>query len=128
MMAGNERFIALILISVLLSAASQLMMKAGMSTVSVQRAFAPGQGVLAIVEAVAKSPLVVLGLMCFAASAAAWLWVLSKIDVSQAYPCVALGIVITALGGSVLFGEPLGLVRMAGVGVIVVGVIIVALS
>ena len=118
----------LILLSVMLSAAAQLLMKAGMSVAAVQHALGSGQGMVAIVGEIAKSPLVMLGLLCFGMSAAAWLLVLSKVDVSQAYPCVALGIVITAVGGNVLLGEPLELMRMVGIGATVIGVMIVALS
>jgi multidrug transporter EmrE-like cation transporter len=57
-----------------------------------------------------------------------WLLVLARVDVSKAYPCVALGFAATVLAGHLLLGEPVSLVRMAGVAVIMGGVLIVALS
>jgi len=74
------------------------------------------------------SPLVVLGLLCFAVSVVSWLLALSKVDVSEAYPFVALGIVITAVAGHVLLGEPLDHLRILGIVTIVAGVVIVAIS
>jgi multidrug transporter EmrE-like cation transporter len=118
----------LILVSVLLSASSQLMLKAGMTSISVQQALTSMQGSMFIVRAIAGSPLVVLGFLCFGLSALVWTIVLSKIDVSVAYPFVALGIVITAFGGRLLFAEPLELLRIIGIGTIVLGVMIVAAS
>jgi multidrug transporter EmrE-like cation transporter len=70
----------------------------------------------------------VAGLLCYRLSAIAWLLVLSKIDVSQAYPCNALGIVLTTLGGGLLLGEDISMTRWLGLFVIVVGVGLVAAS
>ena len=47
---------------------------------------------------------------------------------SQAYPCVALGFVFTMLGGHFLFGEIINLARIAGLALIVTGVVVVAVS
>jgi multidrug transporter EmrE-like cation transporter len=117
--------IFLILLSILLSASAQIMMKAGMSSAAVQHALLPGQGFPTIVLTIATSPFVLLGLLSFGFSAFAWLFVLSKIDVGQAYPFVALGIVVTSIAGHVLFKENLDTYRALGVGTIVIGVIIV---
>lgn len=122
------RSLFLILISVLLSASSQLMMKVGMSTPAVQRALGHGSSLLTTVITIAMSPLVVLGLLCFAVSVVSWLLALSKVDVSEAYPFVALGIVITAVAGHLLLGEPLDHLRILGIVTIVAGVVIVAIS
>jgi drug/metabolite transporter (DMT)-like permease len=117
--------LALIFVSVALSALAQLLMKAGMSTPAVQSALAEG-GVVNTVLTIAFSPLVVLGLLTFASSAATWLLVLARVPVSQAYPFVALGIVLTAAGGYLVMGEALSLYRVAGIVAIALGVVMVA--
>ena len=44
-----------------------------------------------------------------------WLIVLSKAEVSYAYPLISLGYVFTAVLARLLFGEAVGLMRMAGI-------------
>jgi multidrug transporter EmrE-like cation transporter len=117
--------IVLILVSVLLSASAQIMMKAGMSSAAVQHALLSGQTTSTIILAIAMSPLVLLGLLSFGFSAVAWLFVLSRIAVSQAYPFVALGIVATSVAGHFIFKEGLDIYRALGVGLVVIGVIVV---
>ncbi len=117
--------IVLILLSVLLSASAQIMMKAGMSSAAVQHALLSGQTFPTIILAIVMSPLVLLGLLSFGCSAVAWLFVLSRIAVSQAYPFVALGIIVTSVAGHFIFKENLDIYRVLGIGFIVVGVTIV---
>ena len=116
----------LIIISVLLSSAAQILLKTGMSARSVQTAMASRSDLREVVTAIALNPAVVLGLLAFGLSAVVWLLVLARIDVSQAYPCVALGIVITVLAGIVLLGEQIHPMRIVGLLVIVSGVIVMA--
>ena len=64
-------------------------------------AFADSGNRMGFALALLTSPLVLLGLAVFGLSAIVWLFVLSKIAFSHAYPFVALGIVVTvAAGGS----------------------------
>jgi drug/metabolite transporter (DMT)-like permease len=121
-------FVGLILVSVLLTAGAQILLKAGMSSTGVQAALAAQKAPLDLVLAVALSPLVVVGLVCFGLAAVVWLMVLSKIPVSQAYPFVALATVITVLGGHFLMGEPISALRIAGVAAIGAGVVLVSFS
>lgn len=119
--------VGLALLSVLLSALSQIALKAGMTSAPVQAAIAsasPWQ----IALAVSRSWLVLGGMASFGLSALVWLAVLSRIPLSTAYPVVALGIVITTVAGLVLFNEPFSALKTAGVFLIVCGVIAVALA
>jgi len=61
-------------------------------------------------------------------SVGAWLVVLSRVDVSIAYPMVSLGYIITVILGKVLFNETVTAQRMLGVAIICLGVLIVARS
>ena len=120
--------LALLITSVSLSAVAQLLMKAGMMNDAIQRSIASRDGILNIVIAVMSSPLVLCGLASFGVSVTAWLYVLSKIHVSQAYPAMALGIAVTALAGFFLFGEPINGMQLVGIAIIVIGVALVAAS
>lgn len=118
----------LVLCSVALSSAAQLLLKAGMTSDVVQRALASGRGLSHIIPSVAASPLILGGLTIFALSVVTWLFVLSKIEISQAYPAIALGVMVTAIGGYFFFGEALNSTRVLGIGIVVVGVAVVAAS
>lgn len=120
----NLLTISLVLISIALSTAAQILLKVGMNGVRA----APAADITGSIMAAAFSPWVVGGLAAYGASAVVWLLVLAKVDVSRAYPCVALGFALTVLAGHVLLGEPVGLARIVGVAVIMGGVVIVALS
>lgn len=69
----------------------------------------------------ATSPMVIGGFICFGLSAVVWLFVLSRIDVSLAYPFIALGIVITMVGGHFILGEPLSTQRLIGSAIVLAG-------
>lgn len=120
--------ISLIAGSVLLSSASQVMLKFGMSTPGVQSALAGQAEPRRIALAIGASPLVLAGLVSFGLSAVLWLFVLSKIPLSSAYPFVALGIVITVIAGRVLFGDPMPVAKLIGIALIVAGVLGVAMA
>ncbi len=115
----------LIVLSVAISAFAQIALKAGMASPSVQRAVAAGMGVPTIVQ-IAFSPFVILGLFLYFLSMAVWLLVLSKVEVSFAYPFVALGFVLTALFGRVFFHDTLSLAKIVGTLLIMTGVVVMA--
>lgn len=119
--------IGLALVSVTLTAAAQLLLKMGVARVL---AAVPDKatGIADLVLAVAVSPAVIVGLLCFGVSVLTWLTVLARMDVSQAYPFVSLGIVLTIFGGHYLLGEQISLLRIIGGCVIVLGVLLVSAS
>jgi multidrug transporter EmrE-like cation transporter len=53
---------------------------------------------------------------------------LSRVEVSIAYPMLSIGYVVNALAALWLFGEAVSVTRMAGIGIIIVGVYVVARS
>jgi multidrug transporter EmrE-like cation transporter len=110
--------LALAVICVLLSSAAQLAMKRGLGP--------GGADVAGTYTQAFTSPLVWFGLFLYGASAVLWLWVLSRLDVSLAYPLVSLGFVVTMGLGVLWLGEPFSWVRVAGCTLIVVGVSLLA--
>lgn len=117
--------IAFIILSVCMSAVAQLLLKGGMSSVSVQRALAQGPSFKAAFDVFTNIG-VLSGLFVYFASALVWLIVLSKVEVSLAYPFVSLGLVLTAVMGHVLFGEALSTQRIIGIMLVCVGVAVLA--
>lgn len=116
--------ILLILTSVLLNCAAQLCIRKGM---------------LIIGEVEMSSIVRSLGVMItnlwlwgamisYAVSILLWIVVLSKVEVSFAYPFLSIGYVVAALVGYYFFGESLSLIRVAGIIIICVGVYLISRS
>ncbi|HWW65933.1 MAG TPA: EamA family transporter [Sphingomonadaceae bacterium] len=116
----------LILLSVAISACAQIALKAGMGSPAVQRALTGGGSRIAALFDVALNPFVILGLALYFGSAAVWLLVLSKVEVSFAYPFVALGFVMTALLGRLLFHDSFSAAKIIGTLLIMAGVVVLA--
>ena len=117
--------LALIFVSVLMSAFAQILLKGGMSSQSVQRALGEDLSFRTFLSVFTNAG-VVSGLFVYFGSALLWLLVLSKVEVSVAYPFVALGFVLTALLGHFVFGEVLTLQRLLGILLVCVGVGVLA--
>lgn len=116
--------LALILLSVSLSALAQLALKAGTGTVAATRPLT----VAGELGALAQSPLVYLGLALYGLGAAVWLFVLARAPLSLAYPFVGLGFILTMVAGSLAFQEEISAGRLAGTLLIAVGCVLVARS
>jgi drug/metabolite transporter (DMT)-like permease len=67
-------------------------------------------------------------LMAYGFSVIVWTVGLSRVPVSQAYPLLSMGYVINIGLAWWLLGEVPNLQRVAGIGVIVIGVVLVARS
>lgn len=115
-------FIPLILFSVLLNAIAQILLKKGMISV----------GNLALsVEFITKcvlNPYILGGFGIYAISIISWLIVLSKVQVSIAYPFLAFGFVFSAVVAYFAFGEPLGVYKIIGIVLICAGLVLLAFS
>lgn len=114
-----------IMASVLLSAGSQVLLKIGMVSVEVREAIAQGS-IGGILLAVATSPAIVMGCVCYGLSFLSWLVVLARIPLSTAYPFVALGIGVTVAAGTIILGEALSIGKIVGVVLILIGIVTVA--
>lgn len=119
-------YIPLILFTVLTNAAAQLMLKRGMTGLG---PLDPGRdGLIATVLRVVFSPFVFFGLCTFVVSMASHLVVLSKVQISYAYPFLSLAYVVVAVYAYFFFQEDLSPARIAGIGLIVLGTIFIAQS
>jgi drug/metabolite transporter (DMT)-like permease len=119
--------LGLILLSISMSAIAQVLFKFGMSSVAVKQALAGGSPMQAAV-AVFLSAGVLGGLSLYGIGTVLWLGVLSRTEVSQAYPFVGLGFVLTALIGYFLFGDVLGPLRIAGIALVMAGIFLISRS
>jgi multidrug transporter EmrE-like cation transporter len=115
----------IILAGVLLNAVAQLLLKAGAGAVGPLAGMADLRGAL---PTLAMHPAVLGGLACYVISVVVWIVALSRVDVSMAYPMLSIGYVVNALLAMWLFGEAVSVQRWIGIGVILIGVTLVARS
>jgi multidrug transporter EmrE-like cation transporter len=71
---------------------------------------------------------VLTGFVAAVPAAVSWMAALSKADISFAYPFMSLPIVLVLILSGYLFGETVSPVRWMGVGIVCIGIIIVARS
>ena len=71
-------------------------------------------------------PLVLLSLALAFGAALAWIAAVSRLSLSTAYPFMSLAFVGTALFSALLLGESISVMRWAGIGVVVAGLVLVA--
>ncbi|MGA7979973.1 MAG: SMR family transporter, partial [Chromatiaceae bacterium] len=109
---------------VLLNAAAQFALKAsvrdlGPIALSVS-------GAVPTTLRLAAEPWLWLGLGCYAVSVVVWILALSRVEVSIAYPMLSIGYVVNALAAWAWLGESMNLTKMAGIGIIILGVFVLA--
>ena len=124
--ASAISFLPLILFTVLTNAAAQIMLKKGM--MGVGNLDIAADGLFGTIFRVIFNPFVFFGLSTFVISMASHLVVLSKVQLSYAYPFLSLAYVVVAAYAYLFFAEDLGLARIAGIGLIVAGTILIAQS
>jgi small multidrug resistance pump len=124
-----KHVIALVL-ALALNAAANLMMKAGASQVERTGGFFAG-GPWKAVQTLLSTPVLVIGLICFALNAAFYMYALSSrtLSISIAYPLmVGGGYAIIATTAYLLLGERLSAGQWVGVALILGGVFLVAIQ
>ncbi|OIP50396.1 MAG: 4-amino-4-deoxy-L-arabinose transferase [Desulfobacterales bacterium CG2_30_60_27] len=114
------RYLPLILAGVLLNALAQITLKMGMRGIGHFNFRLENLGSVGL--AVATSPFILAGLVCYVVSVVIWLLVLSRVEVSYAYPLLSVGYIVTALAGYLWLHEAMGPMRWTGIVVICLGV------
>ncbi|MES2295955.1 MAG: EamA family transporter [Pseudomonadota bacterium] len=115
-----------IISGVLLNAFAQLFLKQGTNAVgaihlTADNWFATG------IKLATQLP-ILAGLTCYAVSLVVWVIGLSRADVTMAYPMLSLGYVVTTILAWMFLGEVVSMQRIFALGVIVLGVALLARS
>ena len=118
----NGATFAIVLFSVSLNAMAQVVLRKAMTGPPLP----PASDVMALSFALAGNAWLWAGMLCYAASIGLWLVVLSRVEVSAAYPMLSIGYVLAAVMGYFFLGESVGVERMAGIALICGGVLLVA--
>ena len=112
----------ILIIAICLSSLGQILQKSGTMQLG------PHPAPLAVVRSIVTNPRVFAGFACYAISSLFYLVALSRLPLSFAYPLISLGyVIVTILAWRVLHEHvPRG--RIAGLAIIMAGVVIMALS
>lgn len=116
--------IFLILASVLLNALAQLLIKKGMLVIGQLNQHNFIQNFIPMISNI----WLWCAMISYAISILLWMSVLSKVEVSFAYPFLSIGYIVAAVAGYAFFNENLSPFRIAGIIVICIGVFLISKS
>lgn len=117
--------LGLVLVIVCLVVVGQTLLKVGMQRVGVigmRRLRAP----LSLARSVAAQPAVLLGLGLYVVSALGWIAVLSRVDLSYAYPFLGLSYAAVPVVAVMVLHEAFSATKWVAVGLVLLGVVLVA--
>ena len=117
-------YFSLIVASVSLNALAQIFLRKAMLAIDISNTIRAANWAALAWDVV--NPFFLLGMLCYAVSIVVWLLVLSKLEVSLAYPFLSIGYVITAVIGYFFMGEAVTLPRVAGIGLICLGLVVMS--
>ena len=118
--------IPLILSSVFLNALAQIFIRQGMlklGSVSFNM-----EQIWNMALSVFTNMYLLSGMFSYGISIILWIIVLSKVNVSLAYPFLSVGYVVTAVLAYLIFKEPLTVQKIFGIAIICLGVVILTYS
>ncbi|MFA5928744.1 MAG: SMR family transporter [Candidatus Margulisiibacteriota bacterium] len=118
--------VILVLVPVLIGIVGQILLKKGMLQIG-QFGVSPGE-LWPILLKMITNIYVIFGMLLYAVSAFLWLIVLSRMELSFAYPLLSTGYIFILLFSWLFFKEQVSLVRWSGVGVIWLGVYLISRS
>jgi multidrug transporter EmrE-like cation transporter len=116
--------IIIILLSIVMSSTAHVLLKKGMMTHASNGI--SSDGVFSLVWVVVTNVWVMGGMFLHVSALVIWLLALSKVDISFAYPFLALGYVLVSAMAWLWLGEELSQMRIIGMAVIVIGILILA--
>ena len=116
----------LILFSVTLNALAQVLIKKGMTVIGKVDASLSAIG--SLLPQIFVNGYIIGGMASYAVSVFVWFIVLSRVQVSYAYPYLSMGYIMTAVAAYFIFGESLSLYKIAGILVICAGIIIMSIG
>lgn len=117
--------LTVILATVSVLVVAQLLLKTGMSRAAVNTG---SDSSLPALARAAVNRRVIAGGALYVAAAAAWLWVLSRVELTYAFPFFGLGYAGVVLSAVLLLHERPARLQWLGIGFVVAGVMMVAMS
>jgi multidrug transporter EmrE-like cation transporter len=121
----NLTTFAFIISGVLLNACAQLLLKAGTNALGGAIHLTMSNWFETLIKVATQLP-ILGGLACYGVSLVVWIIGLSRTDVTIAYPMLSLGYVVSAIGAWMFLGEVIPPQRLVAIGVIMLGVVLLA--
>ena len=121
----NLTTFAFIISGVILNACAQLLLKAGTNALGGAIHLTMSNWFETFIKVVTQLP-ILGGLACYGISLVVWIIGLSRTDVTIAYPMLSLGYVVSAAGAWMFLGEVIPPQRLLAIGVIMLGVVLLA--
>lgn len=121
-----SRYLPLILFTVLTNAAAQIMLKQGV--LAFGRFELTQADLLEALPRLVFSPFILLGLLLFVVSMVSHIVVLSRVDLSFAYPFLSLAYVVVTAYAFFIFKEDVNLYRIGGIALICLGTVLISRS
>lgn len=118
--------LSIIIVAIFLGSIGQLMIKTGLNSFTSRFGSISLSSVWGKLPNIISTPQILIATICFAVSATFWCVVMSKRDLSQVYPFIALAHVFVALMAYFVLKEQIGVLRIAGIAIIIIGVIVLA--
>ena len=118
-------------VSIFMGVFAQLLMKYGMINLKKTAGYHKhivSINIIKILFIIFTDKFVAAGIVLYLISMFFWIKVLSKIDLSVAYPFVSIGIIITVILAALTLGESVPLMRWFGIFITLCGVYVIVLS
>jgi len=116
--------VSIVMLSILMSSTAHVFLKKGMMTHALNAVKSEGGG--GLVWNIGTNPWVMGGMFLHVSALVVWLWALSKVEISFAYPFLALGYVLVSAMAWFWLGEELNPMKILGMGIIIVGILVLA--
>lgn len=123
----NMQTIAMVMIPVMIGVVGQIFLKKGMLTVG-QFDFSSTKMLVPQFIKAFSNLSVLTGFFLYFVSSLFWMIVLSRIELSVAYPLLSTGYIMILLASYYIFNEPVSALRWLGVLVICMGVVLISKS
>ncbi len=117
----------ILFIAIAMGAVGQIAMKAGMNRVMEKSGGDLGPIIKALPR-IFTDIFVLAGVTIYVLSTVLWLWVLSKVPLSFAYPCISISYIIIIIAGKWVFKERIDKWKIAAIVLILFGVAALGLS
>ena len=119
--------LVILFIAIAMGAIGQIAMKAGMNRVRRRSGGELGPIVRALPRMFSDT-WVLFGIAIYILSTVLWLWVLSRVPLSFAYPCISVSYIIIIVAGKWVFRERIDAWKTAAIALILAGVICLGFS
>lgn len=122
----GPRELIILFVAIAMGAVGQIAMKAGM--IRVKTSLGGSVSLVKSLPRIFSDLFVLFGVGIYALSTVLWLWVLSRVPLSFAYPCISVSYIIIIVAGKCVFREKIDGWKIAAIILILAGVIALGFS